>query len=101
MIRASTAEGVPLWLALGSLILSHLQLIAMGRSEVPPAILRTQLRCGQRMEFGREELRVGCLAPAHLRPAIALMMFTGLGPADALKLPRSLYKDGAIASTFR
>jgi hypothetical protein len=26
-------------------------------------------------------------APAHMRPAIALMMFTGLGPKDALTLP--------------
>jgi hypothetical protein len=38
-------------------------------------------------------------APEHLKPAIALMMFTGLGPADALYLPRSFYKDGDIATT--
>lgn len=37
-------------------------------------------------------------APAHLRPAIGLMMFTGLGPKDALRLPRSFYKDGEIAT---
>ena len=30
--------------------------------------------------------------PAHILPAIALMMFTGLGPRDALTLPRSFYK---------
>jgi len=38
-------------------------------------------------------------APAHMRPALALMMFTGLGPTDSLKLPRTFYKDGAIATT--
>jgi hypothetical protein len=38
-------------------------------------------------------------APLHLKSAIALMMFTGLGPEDALRLPRSLYKDGEIATT--
>jgi integrase len=37
-------------------------------------------------------------APAHLRPAIALMMFTGLGPKDALRLPRPFYRDGEIAA---
>ncbi len=37
-------------------------------------------------------------APAHMKPALALMMFTGLGPEDALRLPRSFYKDGEIAT---
>ena len=37
-------------------------------------------------------------APAHMLPAIALMMFTGLGPKDALYLPRSFYRDGDIAT---
>jgi hypothetical protein len=37
-------------------------------------------------------------APPHVRPALALMMFTGLGPGDSLKLPRTFYKDGAIAT---
>ena len=37
-------------------------------------------------------------APAHMRPAIALMMFSGLGPKDALRLPRSFFKDGEIAT---
>jgi integrase len=37
-------------------------------------------------------------APAHIKPAIALMMFTGLGPKDALTLPRNFYKDGEIAT---
>jgi integrase len=37
-------------------------------------------------------------APPHIRPAIALMMFTGLGPRDALALPRSYYRDGEIAT---
>jgi integrase len=38
-------------------------------------------------------------APEHLKSAIALMMFTGLGPEDALRLPRSFYKEGEIATT--
>jgi integrase len=37
-------------------------------------------------------------APAHMKPAIAVMMFTGLGPKDALTLPRSFYRDGDIAT---
>ncbi|MGH7917997.1 MAG: tyrosine-type recombinase/integrase [Candidatus Binataceae bacterium] len=37
-------------------------------------------------------------APAQMRPALALMMFTGLGPGDSLKLPRTFYKDRAIAT---
>jgi integrase len=38
-------------------------------------------------------------APAHLKAAIGLMMFTGLGPEDALRLPNSFYKGGEIATT--
>ena len=37
-------------------------------------------------------------APNQMKPALALMMFTGLGPGDALKLPRTFYRDGAIAT---
>ena len=37
-------------------------------------------------------------APAHMRPAIALMMFTGLGPKDALTLPRNHRRNGEIAT---
>jgi integrase len=37
-------------------------------------------------------------APVQMRPALALMMFTGLGPGDVLKLPRTFYKDGTIAT---
>ncbi len=37
-------------------------------------------------------------APAHMRPAIALMMMTGLGPKDALALPRNHWRDGEIAT---
>lgn len=37
-------------------------------------------------------------APDHMRPAIALMMYTGLAPKDALSLPRSFYKGGEIAT---
>jgi hypothetical protein len=32
--------------------------------------------------------------PSHMKPAVALMMFTGLGPKDALLLPRNFYKTG-------
>jgi hypothetical protein len=37
-------------------------------------------------------------APDHIRPAVALMMFTGLGPKDALALPRNFAKAGEIAT---
>lgn len=37
--------------------------------------------------------------PTHIRPAIAPMMFTGLGPKDALTLPRAFYKAGEIATS--
>jgi hypothetical protein len=37
-------------------------------------------------------------APAHMRSAIGLMMFTGLGPKDALRLPRSFHDAGEIAT---
>jgi integrase len=37
-------------------------------------------------------------APPHMRPAIGLMMFTALGPKDALRLPRSYYNAGEIAT---
>jgi integrase len=37
-------------------------------------------------------------APPHLKVALALMMFTALGPKDALSLPRNFYKDGEIAT---
>ena len=37
-------------------------------------------------------------APAHMLSAIGLMMFTGLGPKDALRLPRTFYKAGEIAT---
>lgn len=36
--------------------------------------------------------------PAHMLPAIGLMMFTGLGPKDALTLPRNFHRDGEIAT---
>src|SRR5690349_6253424 len=38
------------------------------------------------------------LAPQHMLPALALMMFTGLGPKDALTLPRSFFRNGEIAT---
>jgi len=37
-------------------------------------------------------------APDHMRPAIALMMFTGLGPKDTLTLPRNFAKGDEIAT---
>jgi integrase len=37
-------------------------------------------------------------APPQMKPAIAVMMFTGLGPKDALRLPRSFHKAGEIAT---
>lgn len=37
-------------------------------------------------------------APAHMRAALALMMMTGLGPKDALSLPRNHYRNGEIAT---
>jgi integrase len=47
-----------------------------------------------------DEEREAVLAasPAHIKPAIALMMFTALGPRDALTLPKSFYKGGEIAT---
>lgn len=37
-------------------------------------------------------------APAHMLPALALMAFTGLGPGDSLRLPKTFFKDGRIAT---
>jgi Phage integrase family len=37
-------------------------------------------------------------SPPHMRAAIGLMMFTGLGPKDALRLPRSFHASGEIAT---
>jgi integrase len=37
-------------------------------------------------------------SPPHIKPALALMMFTGLGPRDALALPRGNYRNGEIAT---
>jgi integrase len=37
-------------------------------------------------------------APAHMLPALALMMMTGLGPKDALTLPRTFWRNGEIAT---
>jgi integrase len=38
-------------------------------------------------------------ASSALRPALALMAYTGMGPKDALSLPRNLIRDGEIATT--
>jgi integrase len=47
-----------------------------------------------------DEEREAVLAasPAHIKPALALMMFTGLGPRDALTLPRNFYRQNEIAT---
>ncbi|MGZ5874033.1 MAG: tyrosine-type recombinase/integrase [Bradyrhizobium sp.] len=45
-----------------------------------------------------EEREASLTCPAHMRAAVGLMMFTGLGPKDALTLPRNFYKDGDIAT---
>lgn len=37
-------------------------------------------------------------APSHMLPALALMAFTGLGPGDTLRLPKTFFKDGRIAT---
>jgi integrase len=37
-------------------------------------------------------------APAHMQLPLGLMMFTGLGPKDALTLPRSYYRDHELAT---
>lgn len=37
-------------------------------------------------------------APPHIKSAIGVMMFTGLGPRDALALPRSYFRNGEIAT---
>jgi integrase len=46
----------------------------------------------------REREAVLAACPIHIKPAVALMMFTGLGPKDALTLPRSFYKANEIAT---
>ncbi len=35
-------------------------------------------------------------APPHLLPTLGVMMFTGLGPGDAVNLPKEALQDGAI-----
>jgi integrase len=45
----------------------------------------------------RDAVLAAC--PAHIKPAIGVMMFTGLGPKDALTLPRSFYKANEIATS--
>jgi integrase len=35
-------------------------------------------------------------AAPHLRTVLALMMYTGIGPKDAISLPRTAYRDGVI-----
>ena len=54
----------------------------------------------RRTDLGAMDERHAALEamPAHMRPALALMMFTALGPKDALTLPRNFFKDGEIAT---
>ena len=44
----------------------------------------------------QERIEVMEAAPAHMRPPLALMMFVGLDPGDALRLPRSAIAEGRI-----
>jgi integrase len=37
-------------------------------------------------------------APKHMKLPLALMMFTGMGPADTLGLPKTFYRNGEIAT---
>lgn len=48
-----------------------------------------------------DEERHAVLAAAspHLRAVLALMAYTGLGPKDAVRLPRSAYRNGEIATS--
>src|SRR5215204_2020759 len=46
----------------------------------------------------RERETVLAAMPPHMAPAIALMMFTGLGPKDALSLQRDCYRSGEIST---
>ncbi len=46
----------------------------------------------------QEREAVLAAVPDHIRPALAIMMFTGLGPKDTLTLPRPFYRDGAVAT---
>jgi hypothetical protein len=45
-----------------------------------------------------EERDAALTCPAHMRAAIGLMMFTGLGPKDALTLPRNFHGNNEIAT---
>jgi integrase len=45
-----------------------------------------------------EERDAALTCPAHMRAAIGLMMFTGLGPKDALTLPRNFHRSNEIAT---
>jgi integrase len=46
-----------------------------------------------------EERDAVLTCPAHMKAGIALMMFTGLGPKDALTLPRSFLRGNEIATS--
>ncbi|WP_331315734.1 hypothetical protein [Methylobacterium mesophilicum] len=37
-------------------------------------------------------------APPHILTPVALMMFTGLGPKEALGLPREAFRDGELST---
>ncbi len=56
-------------------------------------------RLANRPWADQERETVMAEAPTQLRPALALMMFTGLGPGDAFALPKSAYQDGVIRSS--
>jgi integrase len=46
-----------------------------------------------------EERDAALTCPAHMTTAVGLMMFTGLGPKDALVLPRNFLKGNEIATS--
>jgi integrase len=46
----------------------------------------------------QEREAVLAVAPPHMVPAIGLMMYTAIGPTDALTLPKTAYKDGTIST---
>lgn len=77
----------------------------LGRNSVNPASGIKDLRRkkgtpeANRPWSDEEREAVLAAAPAHIKVPIGLMMYTGLGPKDAMSLPRSFYKGGEIASS--
>ena len=70
------------------------------RQEDAAYLLEMMEESGTKIYRLSDEERDAVLAavPPHIKPAIGLMTFTGLGPRDALTLPRNYFRDGEIAS---